>query len=114
MSGLPTTNHHYTQAFRYNMQPNLTAQTPLASQTGNMERHNHEYFQRYSTPYSSKTNIFDNSRTVMPQNVFGRQFIPYSDPYVNLNPAGMFNQTLTNPISYSMTTKPFVKKYNVV
>lgn len=112
--GLPTSNRHFTQAFRDNIQPNLTQQLSLESHTGTLERHNETYYNRYTPPWSAKTSIFDNSRTVTPQNVFGRTYIPYNDPYVHLTPAGMFNQTQPKPLSYSMTTKPFIKRFNTV
>jgi hypothetical protein len=112
--GLPTSNRHFTQTRRDEIDPNLSRITPLESHTGTMERHYEAYLDRYSPPWSSKLNIFDNARTVEPQNVFGRKYIPYRDDYVHLTPAGMFNQTQPKPLSYSMTTKPFVKKFNTV
>lgn len=112
--GLPTSNRHYTQAIRNEIEPNLTRITPLESHTGTLERHNEAYYSRYAAPWSAKTNIFDNSRTIEPQNVFGRKYIPYRDPYIHLTPAGMFNQTQPKPLSYSMTTKPFVKRFNTI
>lgn len=114
MSGLPVNNYSHTNAFKYNIQPNLTAQTPVYANTGNIERHNFENSQRYAFPYASKTAVQNNARVVEPQNVFGRKFIQYRDPYIDLNPQGMFNQTQPKPTAYVMTTKPIIKKYNVV
>jgi hypothetical protein len=112
--GLPTSNRHFTQARRDEIDPNLSRCTPLESHTGTMERHYEAYLDRYAPPWSSKLNIFDNARTVEPQNVFGRKYIPYRSDYVNLNPQGMFNQIHQKPITYAMTTKPIPKRYNTV
>jgi len=99
----PTTNAHFTAQHRYQIKSDLSDQ--LAHfQTYNFELTKERDLSRYRTAYSSKLNIFDNSRTVSPNNYFGHKFIRNVDRTQLFNPAGMDGEN-----SRTMTDQPFTK-----
>jgi hypothetical protein len=83
-----TTNAHHVPAHRHQVRNDLSEQ--LSHQSSyNAYLTQQRDLDRYRTVYSSKLNIFDNSRTVSPTNYFGRAYIDAIDPTQLFSPAGM-------------------------
>ena len=107
--GRPTTNAHFHTEHRLNAQPDRSTQFAHFN-TYNFALTKERDLARYKTAYSSKLNIFDNSRTVAPTNYYGTRFIQANGEVQHFAPAGMNgeNSRRSNPFSF---TKPAPRMY---
>jgi hypothetical protein len=84
----PTTNAHMTAQYRLDRKPDMSSQLSHFN-TYNFALTKTRDLDRYRTVYSSKLNVFDNSRTVEPTNFFGVRFIHDIDRRQLFSPAGI-------------------------
>lgn len=99
-----TTNTHHTAAHRHQIRNDLSEQ--LSHQSSfNAYLTQMRDLDRYKTVYSSKLNVFDNSRTVSPTNYFGRAFGDAINPTQLFSPAGM-DMVNSRRITGEAFTKP--------
>jgi hypothetical protein len=107
-----TTNAHHTDAHRHQVKNDLSTQLSH-QQSYNAALTQQRDLERYKTGYSSKLNVFDNSRTVSPTNYFGRAYIDAIDPTQRFSPAGM-DMVNSRTITGIAFTKPAPKLFQQV
>jgi hypothetical protein len=101
--GTTMSNAHLTTDYRLERKPDMS------SQISHMNSHNFALtksrdLDRYRTVFSSKLNIFDNSRTVPNTNYFGIRQIHDIDRRQLFSPAGM-NMENSRPMTGAAFTK---------
>lgn len=107
---VPTSNKNFSTQYRMGARPDYSEMTRESySQKLNRERD----LQPYRTVWSSKLNVYDQSRVIAPMNRFGVKFGTYNSPRVQYSPAGFDGVNNTRATGESFT-KPFVKRYNVI
>jgi hypothetical protein len=84
----PVSNAHLTANIIHDRQADKSAQISYFNQY-NVALTRERNLARYRTAFSDRTNIWDNARTVEPQNVFGHRFIHDIDRRQKIFPAGM-------------------------
>lgn len=104
-----TTNSHHTPAHRYQIKNDMSEQS-AHFKTYNFALTKARDLDRYRTVYSSKLNIFDNSRTVSPNNYFGISHIRNVDRTPHYSPAGMDMQNSRVQTGLAFT-KPVPKMF---
>ena len=111
MYPIPTSNSHKSVEYRMGVQPNYSSMAKADNYNNDLTIDRD--LERYRTVLSSKTNIYDPTRIVTPQNKFGVRFVrPVSDR-VLYHPAGLDGVNATTATGASMT-KPVPNIYNVI
>ena len=107
--GRPTTNAHFHTEHRTNAQPDRSTQFAHFN-TYNFALTKERDLARYKTAYSSRLNIYDQTRVVEPRNYYGTRFIEPNGEEIRYSPAGMdmVNSRQSNPFSF---TKPAPRMY---
>lgn len=105
----PTSNAHFSSQYRLDRKPDMSSQIAYGT-SYNVALTRARDLDRYRTAYSSKTNIYDNSRTVSPANHFGTRLITPINQRQLFSPAGMdmVNSTVQSGAAF---TKPFVRMF---
>ena len=106
--GTPVSNLHYTSSIRLGVEPDYS--TLASFQSYNTELTKARDLDRYRTGWSDKTNIYDPSRVVSPQNYFGIRYGRYIDPTIRYAPAGL-DGVNSRPISGVSFTKKIVARF---
>ena len=99
--GQPTSNAHLTLDYRLERKPDMS------SQLSHFDTHNFAVtkardLDRYRTVFSSKLNVYDNSRTVPNTNHFGIRHIHDIDRVQHYCPAGMDMQIVAPSQEYHL------------
>ena len=110
-TGVPISNKQMAAQYRLGVPPNLSKMADADNY--NLQLNIERDLDRYRTIFSSKTNIFDNSRVVSPSmNYLGIKMGRFIDPLIKREPAGFdgVNNTVTTGEGF---TKSFVKRFSV-
>lgn len=107
--GRPKSNAHFHNEHRLNAQPDRSTQISHYD-SYNFALTKERDLARYKTAYSSKLNIYDQTRVVEPRNYYGIRFIEGNDKTQRYATAGMNgeNSRHSNPFSF---TKPAPRMY---
>ena len=99
-------NSHMATEFLLDRKPDMSSQIAHNS-SYNVALTRERDLARYRTAYSSKTNIFDQSRVVAPSTYFGTRLITPINNTVRYSPAGMdmVNSTAMTGMSFNKPIK---------
>jgi hypothetical protein len=111
MATTASTNAHFTADYRLERKKDLSSQFCYGT-SYNVALTRARDLDRYRTAYSSKTNIYDNARTISPTNYFGIRHIRDWDRIQHYAPAGMNGECSTQQTGSSFT-KPFVRSFSI-
>jgi hypothetical protein len=105
--GIPTSNRHVNNEFRLGRQPDMSEQIAHYD-SYNFALTKERDLDRFRTIYSSKTHIYDNSRTVEPMNRFGIRHAHAIDPRQLFCPAGMnnINSRVQTGLAFTQQVRP--------